>query len=1079
MRKYIIGLFVFIGCTIISKSSLAQAVFAGGEIHVEYVGDGSEDCTQQLPYKITMRFFRDAPLFTVDPLPATTNVFVVDITSPIPSTWPAGLQTITLDSLLEIDPLPNIAAVTQEVVTDGGYYSNRNPILLDPNRRYKVIFGEEVGGGVSYIGREFHSPSNANINQGQRFFLKTEFHTFCDSATTGPNDTPPNEQVITHLGKNQAPLWNTKTEVLETLCEGNSYRFDLNDYVLDRPINRLRILDTLTGLPVVDTLLRDSVSFRLKPVFTAENRAAIYVPPRSTYDPFPCSPSDPFRFSENSGVMTFTPQLGLGERIYTAPITVEVTEWRRSFTLEDDGSSSGNFNRRVVWDTLSISTRQIRFLIANRNLCDDNLPVVESEDFNAASQAWEFDCASDTLDFRFTKPMLYETFAKNFPFDFRIMRVDPNGSQVVSVDQSSIAIDSILVNPDSINRLGEFSSFRVLLYESIGPGRYAMHTRVGDDGNTLGNYFGFFMPEYQATPFLVNEEYEYIFRDDDDAITIGSQKNYCFPGDAPIFNLDALRRQRRGIINRADSFDFKFTGSFPRGPATIDTFMLNNSRLNAYEFASIPDPYDYPNTPVGSEIEGFWTVGVGLNFPWTGQNGSQNDERCFDDDITFATVFEHPKVSTVDIDLCRQDRWPVIKDLVDPKYTDPTLPGYDSTGNPLSYRWVKYSDSVRTVLAFNNVGEVIGFPGDTVSYDPISVGGSSNSNSQASGNVNDTLDLQLGVGFGVGFSSLQKIRVYVTFPNGCIDSNTIQIVKQDVNVKLAPEVDEEFGIKDTTICLDDAFPIFNTTSEEYLRPDSMSRQWYFGEDIPNIALPNDTTDTLSAATMRANKRGWYKLVVTKTTDNSTCEGSDSIFVDVADSLVPPKPECSKVTFDKNTREVQQRFYWPTSEGAERFEVRGVDQEGRPLDSLGTSLLPDGNVEWYRPNDLYGIHHTIYGKEVQLLVRSVNNEVPVGASCKYGSPALAQACEVLVKPTNVFTPNGDGINDVLRFDLLELYDGNTLQVFNRWGKLVYEDGDYQNDWNGGDLKEGTYFYILDIGDPSGRQDIFKGTVTILR
>jgi gliding motility-associated-like protein len=107
------------------------------------------------------------------------------------------------------------------------------------------------------------------------------------------------------------------------------------------------------------------------------------------------------------------------------------------------------------------------------------------------------------------------------------------------------------------------------------------------------------------------------------------------------------------------------------------------------------------------------------------------------------------------------------------------------------------------------------------------------------------------------------------------------------------------------------------------------------------------------------------------------------------------------------------------------------------------------------------------------------EVPEGSPCKYGEEALAEACEVIVKPTNIFTPNGDGINDLLRFDLLEQFDGNKLQIFNRWGKLVFESANYQNDWNGGDLKDGTYFYVLDIDDPSGIQDIFKGTITIVR
>ncbi|MDC1450821.1 gliding motility-associated C-terminal domain-containing protein [Vicingaceae bacterium] len=1072
MRKYIVGLFVFGCCVLVGSSAFAQAIFAGGEIYTKYVGNGSETCNDALPYEITLRFFRDAPVFTVDPLPLQTDVWVVDITSKNPNTW--SFQAITLDSLQEIPQLNNLCIKNNEIVTDGGYYSNRAPVLLDANKRYKILYGEQAPGGFSYIGYEFHSPSNSNINAGQRFFLKTEIHTFCDTVRTFGDDTPLNQEVVYNLGKNRGALWSAKTEILETICEGNSYRYDLKDYVRDPDRTVYNITDRTNDTIIQGNIaVRDSLSFRLKPIVTGENRAAIYVNPRNTYDPFPTAVSDPFRFDEGTGVMTFTPQLANGERLYTAPIVFEVTEWKRVFVLEDDGNGTGNFIRRTRWDTAAVATRQIRLLIADQSLCDANLPVVESEKWNLTEQAWEFNCASDTLEFRFNKPMLFRSFALEAPFDFRVFRgTDPKAP----IDQSAYNPDAIFVNPDSVNEFGEFSTFRLFFQEGLGPGRYTLFTRVGNDTNTIENRCGFFMPEFQSTPFIINRDYVYTFKDDDDKIQVLSQKNFCFPGDAPLFNLDALARQKRNIVAKADSFHFSYNGmSSPFAPPRIiDSAQLNDSRFNVYNTITIPDPYDYDTSPLGKETEGYWTVGVGLNFPWYSFDGTKNDERCFDDDFTLVTFFTHPPVSTVDIDLCRQERWPVIRDLVDPKYK---IPG--SPGNPVSYSWVKYSDSVRTVIATNAQGDVVGFPGDTVIYNIIPVGGSSNGNSQAAGSVNDTLDLELGVGTGVGISSLQKIKVYVTFPNGCVDSNAIQIVKQDVNVRLSPENTEGLRIMDTTICRDEAFTMYNTLSEEYLRPEFMSKQWYYGENSPNIAIPNDTTDTLSASSMLQNGRGWYKLVVTKTTENSTCEGTDSIFVNIADSLEKTDPICSIVTFDKNTRDIRQRFYWPTVEGAERYEVRGIDQNGAPLDSLGSSPTINGEVRWFRANDTYGIHHWIEGKGVRLFVRAVNNEVPEGASCKYGEAILAEACEVLVKPTNVFTPNGDGINDVLRFDLLELYDGNKLQVFNRWGKLVFEDDNYQNDWDGGDLKDGTYFYILDIDDPSGVQDIFKGTITILR
>ncbi len=102
-------------------------------------------------------------------------------------------------------------------------------------------------------------------------------------------------------------------------------------------------------------------------------------------------------------------------------------------------------------------------------------------------------------------------------------------------------------------------------------------------------------------------------------------------------------------------------------------------------------------------------------------------------------------------------------------------------------------------------------------------------------------------------------------------------------------------------------------------------------------------------------------------------------------------------------------------------------------------------------------------------------------------------ELIIKLTeltipNVFTPNGDGINDDLRIwlegeskdkDFREAYLSNEFVVFDRWGKKVFEESNYQSgDWNGANLSDGTYFYILKC-QGQFRDDIFKGVITILR
>ncbi len=86
----------------------------------------------------------------------------------------------------------------------------------------------------------------------------------------------------------------------------------------------------------------------------------------------------------------------------------------------------------------------------------------------------------------------------------------------------------------------------------------------------------------------------------------------------------------------------------------------------------------------------------------------------------------------------------------------------------------------------------------------------------------------------------------------------------------------------------------------------------------------------------------------------------------------------------------------------------------------------------------------------------------------------------------YSPNADGIHD--KFDIIgiEAFPSNWLKVFNRWGNLVYESSGYHNEWDGFSnsnllkgavkLPEGTYYYILDLGDGS---ELLSGSVYISR
>ncbi len=112
------------------------------------------------------------------------------------------------------------------------------------------------------------------------------------------------------------------------------------------------------------------------------------------------------------------------------------------------------------------------------------------------------------------------------------------------------------------------------------------------------------------------------------------------------------------------------------------------------------------------------------------------------------------------------------------------------------------------------------------------------------------------------------------------------------------------------------------------------------------------------------------------------------------------------------------------------------------------------------NQVYDLSRGCY----DFFVRDINQ-------CLYGPFPVCVDGELFIP--NIFTPNGDGINDF--WEVTGLPDNSKLRVFNRWGNLVYENTNYQNNWSGSDISDGIYYYQLTMTD--GRE--FKGWVEVVR
>lgn len=138
-----------------------------------------------------------------------------------------------------------------------------------------------------------------------------------------------------------------------------------------------------------------------------------------------------------------------------------------------------------------------------------------------------------------------------------------------------------------------------------------------------------------------------------------------------------------------------------------------------------------------------------------------------------------------------------------------------------------------------------------------------------------------------------------------------------------------------------------------------------------------------------------------------------------------------------------------------------------------------------------------------ILKEVNYKVELNIkSAEYGCDTTyskdIKVLPVKLKIPNVFTPNGDGINDYFIIEnnpseagnnndtrgfeydsynpINDYYIRTKLTIFNRWGRIVYKSSDYKNDWDGGNLPDGNYFYVIEcIGEYENHR--YQGSVTI--
>ncbi|MBA3706037.1 MAG: gliding motility-associated C-terminal domain-containing protein, partial [Bacteroidetes bacterium] len=201
------------------------------------------------------------------------------------------------------------------------------------------------------------------------------------------------------------------------------------------------------------------------------------------------------------------------------------------------------------------------------------------------------------------------------------------------------------------------------------------------------------------------------------------------------------------------------------------------------------------------------------------------------------------------------------------------------------------------------------------------------------------------------------------------------------------------------------------------------------------------------------KSGTYTLT---TTDSYGCTASSiPVVVNVTSNN-------ASIPTVKNTAICPNNFATLIASGPGTIMWYNVPNGGMPIDSGLIFITPF-------------LHSTTTYYLLSHLSNCKSNRVPVTVTIK--------DCDKINIP-NVFTPDGNNVNDIFFFDLIDVKCFH-CKIYNRWGVLVYEWEDANAGWDGTIMSnkkpavDGVYYYILNYCDYTDTKKELTGFIQLLR
>ncbi len=271
---------------------------------------------------------------------------------------------------------------------------------------------------------------------------------------------------------------------------------------------------------------------------------------------------------------------------------------------------------------------------------------------------------------------------------------------------------------------------------------------------------------------------------------------------------------------------------------------------------------------------------------------------------------------------------------------------------------------------------------------------------------------------------------------GCINSDSIL-----VSMLSLPTVDALAGNATGVFCGESTISLTSSGATSY--------SW---------SGPNGFTSTIQSPNVfsaSSLNQGWYYVIGT---DSENCSNGDSVYVSIITDVL-------------SVAAISDSVICPGEDVS--FSALG-----------GESYSWSGPGGFYTENSSFMIYNTSVANTGWYYLTVADSNGCIGSDSTYLSIAPNAKCLFIPDLT---TPDGDGHNDTWQIFGLENFTEAVVEIYNRWGNLIYTSSPYNNDWDGtvnngatigatGKVPVGTYFYIIVLNDEDNTPP-FKGYLEV--